>query len=576
MSRISTTVSLQLSKDRLLCSICLDVFQDPVSLICGHNFCQTCINDHWFKKQHWSRYQCPMCRKEFSSKPYPEKNALLGDIAEEFRRAQRSAIPPPLLPTDVPCDWCPAAAQRKAVKSCLRCLASFCQAHLQPHRQAEGAFADHPLEEPLPDLLSARKCPAHGRLVELYCRQERRLLCSLCAFGEPAGHAPILLEEEARGRKVDIAAVQMEEKKRLKEADRNREEVRKYMEDVKHRALVRELHASKISELIKVLEGLRKDAEDYFKREEDLALEEIFGCLKEMKEENMLIRMKIALLQDLEESCDHFRVVQESEGLKADTGPLVSPLLKVDSVNRMQCVDRMLSQLLDGIEKTLEDSVIRKLLQNCAALGKVKPPFSDADEDIASEYLLRFYNTAFKDVRKHLVSLTLDTRTAQEYLRIADDLKIASNISPGCVQCPSLPERFEAKGQVMCVESFRNGQLYWEVKFSFPKVGVGLTYGSIIKKGGGRSCFLGKNDCSWCLIVDGKTCRAWHNGIFVSAGSLKSSVLGVFLDYSAGILAFYNIQRDRLVLVHKFQASFVESVYPAFWAGQRAALMLCH
>ncbi|XP_029456338.1 E3 ubiquitin/ISG15 ligase TRIM25-like isoform X2 [Rhinatrema bivittatum] len=380
MSRISTTVSLQLSKDRLLCSICLDVFQDPVSLICGHNFCQTCINDHWFKKQHWSRYQCPMCRKEFSSKPYPEKNALLGDIAEEFRRAQRSAIPPPLLPTDVPCDWCPAAAQRKAVKSCLRCLASFCQAHLQPHRQAEGAFADHPLEEPLPDLLSARKCPAHGRLVELYCRQERRLLCSLCAFGEPAGHAPILLEEEARGRKVDIAAVQMEEKKRLKEADRNREEVRKYMEDVKHRALVRELHASKISELIKVLEGLRKDAEDYFKREEDLALEEIFGCLKEMKEENMLIRMKIALLQDLEESCDHFRVVQESEGLKADTGPLVSPLLKVDSVNRMQCVDRMLSQLLDGIEKTLEDSVIRKLLQNCAALRESLPELAPSDD----------------------------------------------------------------------------------------------------------------------------------------------------------------------------------------------------
>nr|XP_033815994.1 tripartite motif-containing protein 16-like isoform X1 [Geotrypetes seraphini] len=566
-------VSLVLSKDRLLCSICLDVFQNPVSLSCGHNFCQTCINSHWFKVT-W-RYRCPLCRTEFATRPYPEKNALLGDIAEEFLKAQERAVPPPLLLSDVPCDWCPATAQRKALKSCMRCLASFCQDHLQPHLREEGAFADHPLEEPLIDLF-ARKCPAHGRLLELYCRRERCFLCAMCAFGDHAEHGPVQLDEEARGRKVDLAVIQKEEKRRLKEADRNREEVRKYMEDVKHHALSRELHASTISRVINELEELQKDDEEYFKEQEAVALEEITNRLKEMKVESMSIREKLFMLEDLQESCDHFRVVQESESLKADTGPLLSPLLKVDSVSRMRCVDRMLSQLLNGIEKMLENSFARELLQNCAVLGKVEPNILDADEDTASDSLLRLYNRAFKDVQKHLVSITLDSKTAHEYLQIADGNKIVSNISPACVSYHNLPERFEAKGQVMCTERFYKGQFYWEVKFSNPKVGIGLTYGSIIRKGVTRNCFIGKNGSSWCLVVDGKTCRAWHNGVCVVAGIMKSSVLGVFLDYSAGLLDFYSIQKGSLTLVHRFQASFEEPVHPAFWIGQRAALMLCH
>uniref|UniRef100_A0A665VVN6 B box-type domain-containing protein n=1 Tax=Echeneis naucrates TaxID=173247 RepID=A0A665VVN6_ECHNA len=31
------------SDDRFLCSVCLDVFNQPVSTPCGHNFCSTCI-----------------------------------------------------------------------------------------------------------------------------------------------------------------------------------------------------------------------------------------------------------------------------------------------------------------------------------------------------------------------------------------------------------------------------------------------------------------------------------------------------------------------------------------------------
>ncbi|KAK5898911.1 hypothetical protein CesoFtcFv8_008446 [Champsocephalus esox] len=35
------------SEDQSLCSICLDVFTDPVTIPRGHNFCKDCITEHW-------------------------------------------------------------------------------------------------------------------------------------------------------------------------------------------------------------------------------------------------------------------------------------------------------------------------------------------------------------------------------------------------------------------------------------------------------------------------------------------------------------------------------------------------
>uniref|UniRef100_A0A8D0AC49 E3 ubiquitin-protein ligase TRIM21-like n=1 Tax=Sander lucioperca TaxID=283035 RepID=A0A8D0AC49_SANLU len=42
-----SAASSLLTEDQFLCSICLDVFTDPVTIPCGHNFCKTCITDHW-------------------------------------------------------------------------------------------------------------------------------------------------------------------------------------------------------------------------------------------------------------------------------------------------------------------------------------------------------------------------------------------------------------------------------------------------------------------------------------------------------------------------------------------------
>ncbi|EHB10791.1 Nuclear factor 7, brain [Heterocephalus glaber] len=35
--------SLHMFEDQVLCPVCLEVFQDPVTTGCSHNFCMTCL-----------------------------------------------------------------------------------------------------------------------------------------------------------------------------------------------------------------------------------------------------------------------------------------------------------------------------------------------------------------------------------------------------------------------------------------------------------------------------------------------------------------------------------------------------
>uniref|UniRef100_A0A674J701 Tripartite motif containing 39 n=1 Tax=Terrapene triunguis TaxID=2587831 RepID=A0A674J701_9SAUR len=72
----------QLFLGELTCSLCLDYFQDPVSLDCGHNFCQACINVWWDGLK--TNFCCPECRETFSHRNF-KRNRQLKNIVEASR-----------------------------------------------------------------------------------------------------------------------------------------------------------------------------------------------------------------------------------------------------------------------------------------------------------------------------------------------------------------------------------------------------------------------------------------------------------------------------------------------------------
>ncbi|XP_032364738.1 E3 ubiquitin-protein ligase TRIM21-like [Etheostoma spectabile] len=81
-----SAASCLLTEDQFLCSICLEVFTDPVSTPCGHNFCKTCINKHWDTDV---PYQCPNCKEVFNIKPELKVNTFISEMAAQFRQSTR-------------------------------------------------------------------------------------------------------------------------------------------------------------------------------------------------------------------------------------------------------------------------------------------------------------------------------------------------------------------------------------------------------------------------------------------------------------------------------------------------------
>ncbi|XP_041641328.1 E3 ubiquitin/ISG15 ligase TRIM25 isoform X2 [Cheilinus undulatus] len=190
--------SLLSLEDELTCSICLSTFDCPVTLPCGHNFCQACLFATWKDS-----YSCPQCRTLFATRPELKKNTVLSTVVKTFslRSAKnedtqvKEEVKEQKRKDVIRCDTCMEA---EASKTCLTCMASFCEEHLRPHRE-NPIFRLHQQSEPVSDLLQ-RICPDHHKLMELFCSKHNRPICSFCLQEVHKG-CPFISPEEQRNQK---------------------------------------------------------------------------------------------------------------------------------------------------------------------------------------------------------------------------------------------------------------------------------------------------------------------------------------------------------------------------------------
>uniref|UniRef100_A0A8C9X8S6 Bloodthirsty n=1 Tax=Sander lucioperca TaxID=283035 RepID=A0A8C9X8S6_SANLU len=212
-SELEPPMAILSSEDQFMCSICLDVFTDPVATPCGHNFCKNCIIEHWNTND---QYLCPMCKEASSSK--------------------------------VPCDVC-TGTKLKALKSCLVCLASYCETHLEPHLTMSG-LKRHELIDPVENL-EGRMCTKHDKTLELFCKTDQTCVCMLCTVLDHKMHDVVPLKEEYEGKKVELGKTGAEIQHMIQKRRLKIQEV-KHSVDLKKQAksLIKELE-QEISELMK-------------------------------------------------------------------------------------------------------------------------------------------------------------------------------------------------------------------------------------------------------------------------------------------------------------------------------------
>ncbi|XP_047013819.1 E3 ubiquitin/ISG15 ligase TRIM25-like [Ictalurus punctatus] len=182
-----------LSEDELQCSICLDVFTDPVSTPCGHNFCKVCLRKCWDTCPHC---QCPVCKEAFPKRPELRVNTFISALATQFKKSvqvKSSSAADPLLSMTkkVLCDSC-TEEKREALKSCLHCGVSLCSTHLLFHKTT-AKFKRHKLIDPVENL-EDYICQKHDRPLELFCRDDQTCVCQFCIEGDHKTHNTVPIQ----------------------------------------------------------------------------------------------------------------------------------------------------------------------------------------------------------------------------------------------------------------------------------------------------------------------------------------------------------------------------------------------
>uniref|UniRef100_A0A1A8RYD5 FinTRIM family, member 82 n=1 Tax=Nothobranchius rachovii TaxID=451742 RepID=A0A1A8RYD5_9TELE len=563
------------SPDYFSCSLCANLLKDPVAIPCGHSFCMDCISGYWNEADYTGIYICPQCKITFTQRPVLRPNATLSMVAEKIKKSglninlSTSQGNVYAGPTDVPCDFC-TGRKLKAVKSCLNCLASYCEKHLRPHYES-ATFKRHKLVDELGNL-DRKICPQHQKSLELFCRTDQMCICALCTVSEHRGHDIVSAEAE-RGEKQKLLGVsQTEIRQKCQERMKELEELKTAVDSLKNSAQRAMVESQKMFEdMIRSIERMRSEVTKLIGINEKAAFNQAETLIERLEQEIDELKKKESGLKQLYSTEDHIHFLQNFNYLCTPTDDGFIPKVTVNPDFSFGAVRKAVAE----IKERLEEFGREELLKISKTVNEV-PVYTTESRTLERRSRGKEMTSMVVDntpppepktraeFLKHFCQLKLDPSTAYKELYISDNYRKVirtRDLQP----YGDNPERFDSFAQVLCREALSGGRFYWEIEWS-GEFSIGVAYKSISRKGKGSLCLLGYNDKSWSLLCSDSGYSAWHNRVDKPVSGPHSSRIGVYLDHTAGVLAFYSIG-SSMTLLHRFITTFVEPIYPGFGVG---------
>ncbi|XP_018940161.1 tripartite motif-containing protein 16 [Cyprinus carpio] len=531
------------SQDQFSCSVCLDLLKDPVTIPCGHSYCMSCITDCWKQKR---VYRCPQCRHTFTSRPALCKNVIIAEMVEKLKTTDLQTAEP----GDVECDVC-TGKKYKAVKSCVECLNSYCQSHLEHH---ENLFKDrrHNLMDPIRRLHEVI-CPKHNKQLEIYCRTDQQFICLPCLMDEHKNHDTVTAEAERTEKQRLLGEKQRKFQQGIQERQNQLQELRDAVKSQKHSAQAAVDDTERIfTQLIRTIERSRSQVIQLIRAQEEAAVSRAERLLLRLQQEIDDLMSRNAELEQLLHTDDHIHVLQMFQYIAAPPESTDLSSITVSSFISFPDVANLVSQLKEKLEGFCKEEV-EKIFDRVTCI------------DMTTNKPMR----TREQFLQYSCQLTLDSNTMNRFILLSEENSVAT-CTDTPQHYPAHPDRFDCRVQVLCRESVC-GCCYWEVEWSGRKsVCISVSYKSISRKQ-----LFGFNNQSWSLFCSSSSYIFRHNNIKTELPvSSSSSRIGVYVDHSVGILSFYSVS-DTMSLIHRIQTTFTEPLYPGFGFSSGTSVKLC-
>ncbi|XP_073714704.1 E3 ubiquitin-protein ligase TRIM39-like [Misgurnus anguillicaudatus] len=508
MSSFSTAMS-----EKLQCSICLDVFTDPVSTPCGHNFCKICLKKCWDNSEN---YSCPNCRETFKQRPELKINTTLRDLVDEHKKKTEDKQP------EVLCDIC-EEVKLKAVKSCLVCQSSYCKTHLGRHLTVTG-LQKHKLIDPVNNLQDYI-CQKHERPLELFCRDDQTCVCLICTVTDHKNHNFVSVKEESEEKKIKLLKTQTDLQQKIQDRIEKIEDIN-ILGELKRRNTEKEKAASVeiFTDLIRSIERCQSDLMKMMEEKQKAAEKQDEDLIKDLEQEITELKRRNTELEKITNTEDHLHLIQIHSSICRPLNIKNWPEISMKSHVSVEEIRRSLTQLQETLHEKLCQAVLNRM-------------------------------------QEYAVDVTLDPNTAHPYLILSDDNK---QVIDGNVwrELPDNPKRFTMYHIVLGNEGFSSGRFYYEVQVK-GKTGwvIGVARESVNRKG---EITLTPDDGFWTVFLNNENEYRANADPSVSLSlKVKPQKVGVFVDYEEGLVSFYDVE-SRSHIYSFTDQSFNEKLYPYF------------
>ncbi|XP_025211414.1 E3 ubiquitin-protein ligase TRIM22 isoform X2 [Theropithecus gelada] len=475
------SVKVDIEKE-VTCPICLELLTEPLSLDCGHSFCQACITAKIKESVTISRGEssCPVCQSRFQpGKLRPNRH--LANIVERVKEVKMS----------------PQEGQKRDI------------------------------------------CEHHGKKLQIFCKEDGKVICWVCELSqEHQGHQTFRINEVVKECQEKLQAA-------LQKLTKEDQEAEKLEDDIRQERTIWKIERQKI------LKGFNEMR--------------VILDSEEQRELQKLEEGEVNVLDNLAAASD--QLVQQRQ----DASKLISDLQR-----------RLRGSSIEMLQDVID---VMKRSENWT-LKKPKPVSKKLKSVFRAPDLSRMLQVhkELTDVQCYWVDVMLNPDSAISNVAVSVDQRQVATVCTFTFT-NSNPRDFSAFGVLGC-QYFSSGKYYWEVDVSgkiawilgvYSKISSpnkrkssgfvfdpSVNYANVYSKYRPQYGYwvIGlQNTCEYNAFEDSSSADPKVLTLFMAVPPCR---VGVFLNYEAGIVSFFNVTNHG-ALIYKFSGCrFSQPAYPYF------------